>query len=89
MELSAVHRQILLVLVDPNGSESDRRRASRYGREFDDLRHARLIAYWPEGQPRPAAISAGQTPGRWYVSFEGEALLGRQTTTLRLAGAAG
>ena len=88
MELGRSHQEILGVLLDPYASAGDLLRVSRYGREFDDLRHAGLIVYWPEGQPRPFGIVGGHTPGRWYLTSGGEACLGRQTATLRLAGSA-
>ncbi len=82
--LTAGHRAILETLLDRSASPAELRRAEQHGREFDDLRHERLIVYWPAGAPRPVGLSGADLPGRWYVSDEGRSVLGQETTPLRL-----
>ena len=41
-------------------------------REFDQLRTARMIEYWPPGAPRPAGVlSTSLRPGTWCLTFDG------------------
>lgn len=55
-------------------------------REFDELRDAGLIQFWPEGQPRPFDVfGPGTRPGAWYLTSAGAQAAGLELPPLRLA----
>ena len=85
IEITPIHEEILQAIGLTGAPWSALRRVGM-PREFDDLRHAGLIVYWPEGQPPPQSMfpSEGQ-PGHWFLTTEGVQVAGLDLPPLRLS----
>jgi len=85
MELTHLHREILQA-IGFSGASWSQLKGVGMGREFDDLRHAGLIVYWPQGEPRPlAAVATDGYAGYWYLTIEGASAAGLELPPLRLS----
>jgi len=69
MELTDHHRAILAA-IGVRGTPLTGLRHHR-AREFDDLRHAGLIVFWPAGAARPAAAFGCESSGSWCLTQAG------------------
>jgi len=75
LELTPRHREILNA-IGVGGAPPDLLRFHGASREFDDLRHQRLIVFWPKGVPRPADAWGGTESGQWCLTLSGLAARG-------------
>jgi hypothetical protein len=69
MELTDHHRAILSV-IGVEGAPLTRLGHHR-AREFDDLRHARMIVFWAPGAARPAEAFGCRRSGSWCLTQAG------------------
>jgi hypothetical protein len=69
MELTEHHRAIL-VAIGVDGTPLSGLRNNR-AREFDDLRHAGLIVFWPSNTPQPVGAFGCLRSGSWCLTQAG------------------
>jgi hypothetical protein len=84
IELNARHCEILEAIGDHGATPEELGFRTRL-REFDDLKSAGLIVYWPMGAPPPLAVVGNRTrSGTWNLTAAGMAARG-DGPPLRLA----
>lgn len=72
--LTPTHKRVLAE-IGWGGIEPER--LTRNGREFDELKRDGLIVFWPIRGERPGlAYGRAVTPGRWYLTAAGAAVIG-------------
>lgn len=83
--ISPIHLEILQA-IGFTGAPWSTLKTVGLAREFDDLRHAKLIVYWADGQPPPVSMlsSDGGRPGSWYLTIAGAEAAGLELPPLRL-----
>jgi hypothetical protein len=86
IEITPIHLEILQA-IGFDGAPWSELKTVGLAREFDDLRHAKLIVYWPEGQPPPVSMLSSDSgrPGHWYLTIAGAEAAGIELPPLRLA----
>jgi hypothetical protein len=82
-DLTPIHRS-LLAEIGVDGIEPGK--LLRHGREFQELERDGLIVFWPAGGARPQGIfGGGFSSGRWYLTADGAAAMGSDSTPLRFS----
>jgi len=84
IELTDHHREILRT-IGVEGASPELLRLHTRAREFDDLRHGKLVVFWPRGRPRPVEAVGCRYPGSWCLTSSGLAA-SRIYPPLRLLG---
>ncbi len=83
IELNDKHREILEAIGDSGLTQHELGNRTRL-REFDDVKSAGLVVYWPEGGPPPLQVVGNRTrSGTWSLTAAGMEALG--LPPLRLA----
>jgi hypothetical protein len=85
MELTDRHVEILRAVGELGATEEELGRVVTT-REFDDLRSAGFLLYWPARGLRPLGLAAtGSRRDCWYLSFIGAGELGLDLPFFRTA----